>query len=152
MLRALKISNATYYRWKNRYKIYDIAGLEKEGKRPKNLRKTCWKKENEKIILKVRKQFSLWGKYKIQVILKREYGLKLSVSTVGRIIAKLVKQGKIKPVDFHFYGRTKRKKRRIFNKHAKRWNRSMKAEVSGELTQLDHMSVQLWSGEIIKHF
>ena len=72
------------------------------------------------MVLKVRKKYKLWGKYKISAILKREYQAKLPVSTVGRIISKHIRNDNIKPVEF-YYGKVKPKKHRIFNDHAKRW-------------------------------
>jgi len=95
--------------------------------------------------------FPLWGKYKIKVILEREYNKKLSNSTVGRIISKLLKLGQIKPVRF-YCGLVKEKRKRVFNRHAKRWKYGMKARIPGELIQIDHASSELGSGKIIKHF
>jgi len=117
-LEAIGISRATYYRWKKNYQIYGLEGLEDESRRPDNLRKSSWTRKDEKLVFRMRKRFNLWGKYKIAAILSREYNSNLSASTVGRIISKFIAKDKIKPVNFYF-GRTIKKKR-IFDRHAKR--------------------------------
>ena len=150
-LEAIQTSKATFYRWKKRYKNSSLEGLENESRKPKNLRKPKWTIGDESLVLKIRKKHRLWGKNKISVIIKREYSKSISASTVGRIISKLVKLGRIRPVRF-YYGQTKDKKRRIFDKHAKPWKSGMKAQNLGELIQIDHMSVELEPGKIVKHF
>ena len=150
-LEAIQTSKATFYRWKKRYKNSSLEGLENESRRPKNLRKPKWTIDDESLVLKIRKKHLLWGKGKISVIIKREYSGSISSSTVGRIISKLVKLGRIKPVKFYF-GRIKNKKRRVFDNHAQPWKYGMKSTKLGELIQIDHMSVELEPGKIVKHF
>jgi|GEM_PF-6963421 len=45
---ALKVPISTLYRWKNRYKILGMLGLENENKRPNVLRKAQWDKKLSK--------------------------------------------------------------------------------------------------------
>ena len=149
-LEAIKISRATYYRWKRSYQLFGLAGLEDESRSPNNPRKTAWTRKDERLVLKVRKKFKLWGKYKIAAILSREYRINLSASTVGRIISKFIKKGEIKPVSFYFG--IKIKKRRVFNGHAQRWEYGMKAREPGELLQMDHATIKLGCGKNVKHF
>ena len=150
-LEAIEISRATYYRWRKSYKKHGLSGLENKSRRPNNIRKPLWDKNLEIYVRKIRKQFPLWGKYKIEVLLEREYGLRVSASTVGRILSELFRKGIIKK-SYFFYGRVKEKRRRIFSGHAQRWCYGMKARHPGELIQIDHCSVELGDGEIIKHF
>ena len=84
-------------------------------------------------------------------MLQRDKGLKVSVSTVGRILKKLIKLGRVKPVCY-YYGHLSPKRARVFNQHAKRWKQGMKAKVPGQLVQIDHMSISLVRGMSIKHF
>jgi len=149
-LEAIGTSRATYYRWNKNYKIYGLEGLEDESRRPNNLRKSTWTKKDQKLVLKARKKYKLWGKYKIAAILLREYGVKMSVSTVGRIISKFIKKGQLKPVGFYI-GRMP-KKRRVFDGHAQRWKYGMKAARPGQLVQIDHATIRLNCGKTIKHF
>jgi len=149
-LEAIETPRSTYYRWKKNYELYGLSGLEDESRSPNNPRKSTWTREDELLVLKVRKKFKLWGKYKIAAIIYREYGVRLSVSTVGRIISKFIKKGDIKPVCFYL-GRTP-KKRRVFDRHAQRWQYGMATQEPGELVQMDHATIRLSSGKVVKHF
>jgi len=147
---AMNVPRSTYYRWKRNYKNLGLVGLEDESKRPNSTRKSMWTHEIEQRVYHLRKKFPLWGKSKIAVMYKREFGQTISASTVGRIIVKLVKQNKIMPVRF-MYGK-KETRRRIFSGHAQRWKLGMKAKKPGELIQVDHMTVTIPGFGQIKHF
>ena len=101
-LEVMKISKATFYHWKKRYKNFSLEGLENKSRRPKNLRKSKWTIDDEKLVLKIRKENKLWGKNKISVIIKREYFKSISPSTVGRILSKLVGLGRVRPARFYY--------------------------------------------------
>jgi putative transposase len=149
-LEALNLKRSTYYRWKKNYNILELSGLEDESRRPHKLRKESWDRKTELNVYHLRKKYPLWGKQKITVMYKREYGTKLSESTVGRILTKLLKQGKIMPVRFMFGKRDTKK--RVFNGHAQRWKHGMKATQPGELIQVDHMSIAMPGIGQVKHF
>lgn len=149
-LQALNVARSTYYRWKRNYKEFGLSGLENESKRPNNTRKPTWTPQAERRIYDLRRKFPLWGKAKIAVMYKRQHGQNISISTVGRIIKKLMSQNKIVPVRF-MYGK-KDTKRRIFNGHAQRWKLGMKATKPGELVQVDHMTINVPGFGLIKHF
>ena len=74
----------------------------------------------EQQVLHLRKCYPLWGKRKLWRVLVRERGWTLSESTVGRIVARLVRLGRVEPVSF-YYGQVKPKRRRQFTHHAKRF-------------------------------
>ncbi|NCU33092.1 MAG: transposase, partial [Candidatus Moranbacteria bacterium] len=152
ILESLKVSRASIYRWKRFYNIRGLIGLENKSRRPKRIRTPIWTLKDEILVLDVRKKYKLWGKNKIAAIIQRDYGVKITQSTVGRIITKLLKKGLIKPVWFHYFGRLKDKKRRVFDGHAKRWQYGMKSHSPGELIQVDHATIQLDSGAIFKQF
>ena len=57
-------------------------------------------------VLHLRKRYPLWGKRKLWRVLVRERGWTLSESTVGRIVARLVRLGRVKPAAF-YYGQVK---------------------------------------------
>jgi len=147
---VLNISRATYYRWKERYRLHKLDGLEPINTTPQTVRKSQWSKELENNVLIIRKKYSLFGKSKINAILKREYNIKTSVSTVGRILSHLYKRRLIQPVSF--YTGKYEPKRRIFNNHAQRLPKASKSKIPGELLQIDHMSVKIDSGKEVKHF
>lgn len=150
VVEALKTPQSTLYRWKKNYKIFGLIGLEDESKRPNNSRKHSWKLSNMQKILELRRKNPLYGKAKIAVLLKREYGIILPESTVGRIINYYIKREQIKPA--FFYYKKKRIRPRTFDNHAKRWKYGMKATKPGELFQIDHMTVSMAPGRQVKHF
>ncbi len=150
-LQVINVSRATYFRWCLAYKKLGVVGLEPKSSVTRCKRSPQWSKYLEQQVLHLRKKFPLWGKKTLTAILQRDQDLKISESTVGRILNKLKRLGKIQPVAF-YYGRVKTKKGRIFNRHAKRWKRGMRAKAPGELMQIDHMTISMPSGLQIKHF
>lgn len=150
-LEVLKVSRPTFYRWQQAYRENGLKGLSPASRRPHRCRKPQWSKQLEQQVLHLRKQFPLWGKLTLTTLLNRDRNITVSISTVGRILAQLLKKGRIKPVCF-FYGKLKPKRARLFNKHAKRWKKGMKAQQPGELIQVDHMTISVWPGQTLKHF
>jgi transposase InsO family protein len=71
------------------------------------------------LILNLRKENPTYGKAKIAVIIKRDHGLCISESSVGRLLKRLVETGKIKRSNPAW---TKKKKRNFIH-HAKRWEK-----------------------------
>lgn len=150
VLSVIGISRATLYRWKQQYRRKGMHGLTPGSKAPLKRRSSMWGPKLEAQVCKYRRRFPLWGKKTLTVVLKRELGIEVSESTIGRILSKLVKRKLIDPVCF-YYGAVRPRKRRAFNQHAKRWQKGMKAKKVGQLVQLDHMTVSD-TGVSIKHF
>lgn len=148
---VLKISRATYYRWKNNYRLYGLIGLEDESRKPHNLRQVSWTSTIEQRIYKLRLKNPFYGRNKIATKYKELHGEKICKSLVGRIISKLLKQKKIKPVSYHLY-KKREKRKRIFKGHAQRWKYGMKAQRPGELVQLDHMTTFVSGFGYVKNF
>lgn len=88
-----------------------------------------------------------YGKAKIAVILKRDYKILISESSVGRCIAKLISANKIK----RSITATRIRRKRKFTVNAKKWQYGMKALSPGEMIQIDHMSVTK-NNISMKHF
>ena len=130
------ISRSTYYRKKQILKKL-LQGILPPTKRPKKLRKPSWGESEKQWVLRLRRENPTYGKAKIAVILKRDHGLSLSESTVGRILKSLMQKGLIQTSPSA--SRVKRKRR--FDKYAKPWRYGMKAKRLGEMVQIDHMSV-----------
>lgn len=128
-----------------------VRGLEKGSSRPHQIRQPQWTRQQEQQVLHLRKRYPLWGKRKLWKVLNRDQGFPLSISTVGRILRKLVKLNRIQPVSFYM-GRVKPKRQRQFSHHATRWKYGMKAKQLGELLQIDHMSVGFSEGVQLKEF
>ena len=157
-LTAIGWSKATYYRWRKRYEQCGLSGLESGSRQPRRRRPCEWTKQQEQQVLHLRKRFPLWGKRKLWRVLMahlhvchpsggtgranrrstrfvvREQSWRLSESTVGRIVARLVRLGRVEPVAF-YYGQVKPTRQRQFHHHAKRWRYGMQAKEPGELMQ-----------------
>lgn len=153
MLQAIGVPRATYYRWKRNYKHRGLAGLllEDGDKCPKRVRKATWTAEIENRVYHLRLKYRLFGKQKIAVMYERKYKIKIVQSTVGRIISKLLKSGKIFPVKFYLHGKRDTKKR-VFNGHAQRWKPDMKPTKPGEYIEVDHATIYVPGHGQVKHF
>lgn len=141
---AVGVPRATLYRWEKQ--------PERRSRRPHRLRQPAWSPALVQAVEQLRLDNPMWGKRKIAVLLRRE-GFAASISTVGRILAKLVARGAIVAVP------TLRRKPggrrfRLFNKdrHAKRLPKGRKASRPGELVQIDTLSINIRPDKPIKHF
>lgn len=151
-LEIIEWSRATFYRWQKRFNEQGLKGLVARSRRPHRSRHSEWTKQQEQQVLHLRRRFPAWGKLTLWRILSRDAHFTLSASTVGRILAKGVRLGRIQTCAF-YYGRVKAKSRRQFGtQHAQRWKYKMKATHPGELIQIDHMSVTIGAGKQIKEF
>jgi putative transposase len=86
---AVGVTRATLYRWEKK--------PEPLSRRPHRPRGRRWTSELARAVEDYRNDNPMWGKRKIAVLLGRE-GLALSVSTIGRILARLAARGAIEPV------------------------------------------------------
>ncbi len=86
--RHFGIARSTYLRWSSRFNAHDIASLEEESRRPKHVRAPETAPHVVALIRQIREKQPLLGKDVIAAILLREYGVKVSASTVGRTIAR----------------------------------------------------------------
>ena len=130
------ISKATYYRYKKH--LDQLAkGILPPSKRPKSVRKPKWGEAEKQLVLKLRRDNPTYGKAKIAVILKRDHGLILSESTVGRILKHLMNKGLIQKS----LSAPRQKRKRRFKGHAQPWTYGMKITKIGQMVQIDHMSI-----------
>lgn len=86
--RHFGICPSLFYKWFGRYQKFGLKGLEDCSRRPQKIRQSNIPLEHIDLVRKLRKQYPYFSKYKIKVILSREYNIELSASTVGRIIKK----------------------------------------------------------------
>lgn len=82
------IHHKTFYRYYNRFKKEGLAGLENKSHRPSQLRTPTTPQPVIDVVKALRKANPEYSKYKLEVILKRDYGYQVSSSTIGRIIKK----------------------------------------------------------------
>jgi len=150
VLQVIGVPRSTLFRWKKNYRELGIEGLENASRRPDRIRRPLWGDLVERRVHSLRVQYPLWGKEKIASRYKEVYRTKVSASTVGRIIQKLVALGRVQPVamlsGYHI------PKRRVFNGHAQRWKSDMKAQLPGEMVQIDHMTVYVPGQGYVKQF
>jgi transposase InsO family protein len=143
----LGYSRATYYRAKKI--LTDLAkGIFPPSKARKRCNKPHWGESEKQRVLEVRRSNPTYGKYKIHIILQRDYGLALSESTVGRILTHLMKKKLITRSSSAIRSR----RRRTFKGHAKAWTyKDYRKMAVGERVQVDHMSATK-NGVSVKHF
>jgi putative transposase len=143
---TLGLSRATYYRYKAHLSALS-KGILPPTKKPKTPRKPMWGESEKQLVLKLRRENPTYGKAKIAVILKRDHGLGLSESTVGRIIKHLMSKGLVQKSA----SASRQRKKRVFKGHAQKWQYKMKSLKPGQMIQIDHMTVTK-NNIKIKHF
>lgn len=86
--RHFGIPPSLFYKWYNRFKKLGLSGLEDQSKKPHTFRKSMVPVKNIDLIRKIRVKYPYFSKYKIAVILKRDFDIEMSESTIGRVIKK----------------------------------------------------------------
>jgi transposase InsO family protein len=86
--RHFGIAHRTFYRYYNRFKRQGLAGLESLSRRPHLVRRPTTPQPVIVAVKRLRKANPEFSKYKLTVILKRDYGYSVSTSTVGRVISR----------------------------------------------------------------
>jgi len=142
--KAVGVSAATLYRWQKR--------PEPHSRRPHRKRQPAWPSSLVLAVEKARADNPMWGKRKLAVVLRRQ-GYKVSVSTIGRILKKLMDRGVVIAVP------TLRRKpggrRYRFNaakRYAKRLPKGLKPQRPGEMVQIDTLFINISPDKAIKHF
>jgi len=97
--RHFGLTPSLFYKWLRRFKLLGAKGLEDRSRKPKHFRQSQIPLEYIDLVCSLRKENPEFSKYKLKVILKRDYDIKLSSSTIGRIITKyqLFFKPKVKP-------------------------------------------------------
>ncbi len=136
---VLQVSRSTIFRWKKSYEMSGLDGLQNASRRPDKIRFAIKQKEIESTVLAIRRKYPIFGKDKIKILMQEEYGVYASVSTIGFVLTRLKKQGKIVSVADICGTKTPYPKRK-FEDHAQRYDFS-KPKNPGEMVQMDHMSI-----------
>ena len=139
--RHFGIGRMTLYRWLKRFRHCGIIGLNEYSRRPKNVRKptTAWDIMSRTVQL--RKQYPVWSKHKLKVLLERE-GLKVSASTIGRI---LKRRGLINRKVFQ-------KRRKAALRPKARFPRGLRIFEPGQMIQMDTKHIMLPGGKRFYQF
>lgn len=133
--RRFGIQRLTLRRWIKRTKTGGVAGLNDRSHRPNHLRTMVTPWETVMAIVELRKQYPAWSKYKLQILLANR-GIKVSTSTVGRV---LKKRGLINY-------KVSRKKSRAALIPRLRFQRGLKIANPGDLIQIDTKYIMLPNG------
>ena len=149
-LKAVGLPRSTYYDWRRAFQRGGARALKPSSTRPRTVRRRRWTDADGQAVLKLREKHPYMGKAKLQAMLAKD-SVRLSVSTVGRIISKAIADGRIQPASF-CEGRTQPKRRRQFDgAWADRWRYGDRAQAPGELVQVDHMTYRK-DGTTLKEF
>lgn len=144
----LGVSRASLYRWKRRLEREGWKGLEQRSRRPKQVRKRLWSLEEIEAVRSYRLLYPCWGKEKIRVLLEVD-GIKLSASSIGRIIRYLKSRKAIPELRYKGRWKGRRKQKRPY---AIRKPRSYQAERPGDIVQVDTLDIHPFPAIHFKHF
>jgi transposase InsO family protein len=142
-------SRPTVYRWLARYDRFHLESLEDHGSAPRRRRRPTWTTAQLAAVQALRERYPRWGKDKLRVLLRRA-GIALSVSMVGRILARLRRSGDLRePVH-----------RRRMRVHQRRWRRPYATRKPadwtvarpGDLVELDTLDIRPLSTLVWKQF
>ncbi len=86
--RYFGIHHKTFYRYHSRFKERGLRGLESRSQRPNHVRTPTTPTTVIDAVKTLRRTNPEYSKYKLAVILKRDYGYSASASTIGRIISR----------------------------------------------------------------
>lgn len=140
--RHFGVTRETIGIWKKKLEKFGIKGLNDASHRPKILRTMVTNCLVVSEIVKTRKKYLAWSKYKIARILERDKQIIVSASTVGRV---LKKKGLINP--------KKSKKRSKAAQHPrKRFPKGFRIHSEGDMVQIDTKHVTLIGGKKIYQF
>ena len=124
--RHFGLDRKTVRAWRNKFNRVGMLALNDKSHKPKNVRQTTtsWQIVDE--IVKIRKEYPVWSKWKIQAILKRK-NMIVSASTIGRI---LKRKGLIDK-------RISRKKSRAAKSPKQRYPKGFRITSAGDMVQID---------------
>jgi len=148
--RYFGICPKTFYRWWNRFDPYDLTTLEEESRRPRHVRQPQTPVAVVEAILELKTQHPRLGKKKLVVLLARK-GVKVSASTVGRVMNRLKARGVlVEPVNVT-QAKLARKRRRK-PRYAIRKPKDYRPQAPGDLVEVDTLQIKLVPNEIRYQF
>lgn len=124
--RHFGLNRETVRIWRDKFNQVGMLALNDKSHKPKHLRQatTSWQIVDE--IVKTRKEYPAWSKWKIQAMLKRK-NMNVSVSTVGRI---LKRKGLIDK-------KVSKKKSKAAKNPKQRYPRGFRITSAGDMIQID---------------
>lgn len=144
--RHFGISPQTFYRWKSRFNPDDLTTLEASSRRPHRVRQPQTPALVEERILVLRQKYPRWGKDKLVVLLERE-GIRVSTSTVGRVMKRLKERGVlVEPMNIRQAREARRRRRKP--RYAIRKPQGYRVTAPGDLVQVDTLQIRLQSDDV----
>jgi putative transposase len=141
-------SRPTMYRWLGRFDRFRLESLEDRSSRPVRRRRPTWTLAQLVAVRRVRQQYPRWGKDKLVIVLRRE-GIRLSVSMVGRILARLRATGELREPAGRRMGV---RRRRWARPYAVRRPAGWAVRRPGDLVEIDTLDVRPLPNKIWKQF
>jgi len=139
--RHFGLDRKTVRAWRDKFNRIGMLALNDKSHRPKNVRcpATDWRIMDE--IVKIRKKYPAWSKYKIKIMLERK-NMHVSASTVGRVLKRknLINL------------KVSRKKSKAAKNPKQRYPKGLKIARAGDMVQIDTKFVTLIGGRIIYQF
>lgn len=132
----------TISRWVEQLNTGGPIGLNEKSREPKRKRKSITSSMVVIHICQVRKKYPAWSKYKIQEILNRDCSIKVSASTVGRVIKR---RGLVDK-------RKSEKRRRAALRPKRRFPRGLAISEPGDMIQVDTKYIMLPGGRKLYQF
>ena len=139
--RHFGLTRYTVRNWQKRLIQLGPKGLNDKSHRPKNLRQSTTSWEIVFEVVKIRKQYPAWSKYKVQAILKQKQ-IMVSVSTIGRI---LKRKGLINK-------KISLKKQKAAKNPRKRFPHGFKVSCPGDMVQIDTKHIMTTGGRKFYQF
>jgi len=138
--RHFGLNRKTVRSWRDKFNRVGMLALNDKSHKPKNVRQqtTDWEIVDE--IVKTRKEYPAWSKYKIQTILKRK-NMFTSASTIGRILKRKCLIDK----------KVSKKKSKAAKNPKQRYPRGFKIACAGDMVQIDTKFVTM-SNRMIYQF
>src|SRR4051812_33309694 len=128
---AVGASRASLFRWEKEPQLQSC--------RPHRLRRPAWSPGLVQAVEELRADNPMWGKRKLVWLLRRE-SVVVSISTIGRILRRLMDRGVVTPVPTLRRKPGGRRFRIIGSqRHAKRLPKGLKPSLPGEIVQVDTM-------------
>jgi len=138
--RHFGLTRFTVRSWQKRLEQFGPRGLNDKSRRPKNLRQPTVSWEIVSEVVKIRKQYPAWSKYKIRVLLPIH--LQTSASTIGRI---LKRKGLINK-------KASIKRRKATKNPRKRFPHGFKVSCPGDMVQVDTKYIMTTGGKRFYQF
>lgn len=146
--RHFGISPDTFYRWRRRYHPRRLQSLEDDlrSRRPRRVRQPQTPPAVVERLRALREAHPRWGKEKLAVLLRRE-GIRLSPSTIGRLLTRLKARGAL------VESRSRRRSHAWRPRpHAQRVPKGYLVRAPGDLVQVDTLDVEVLPGLRRKQF